>query len=65
MQINLLIGYEPERRIYIMYYYMEFENERDGIRIFAESEKQAVEIAENPKNWRDGKERKVCYIDHD
>ena len=48
-----------------MYYYMEFENERDGIRIFCESEKQAIEIAENPKNWRDGKVRKVCYIDHD
>lgn len=48
-----------------MYYYMEFEGERDGIRIFAENEKTAIKIAENPKNWRDGKARKVVYIDHD
>lgn len=48
-----------------MYYYMEFEDLRDGIYIFAESKKEAIEKAENPANWRDGRAHKVIYIDAD
>ncbi len=48
-----------------MYYYMEFEDLRDGIYIFAESKAAAIKMAENPANWRDGRKHKVVYIDAD
>jgi len=48
-----------------MYYYIEFEDLRDGIYIFAESKQEAIKKAENLANWRDGRSHKVVYIDAD
>ena len=43
-------------------YIIDFENEKFGIGINAESKEEAIKIAENPLNWKDGKTRKVSYI---
>lgn len=43
-------------------YYIEFVGQRCGILISAKSWKDAKEVAENPKNWRDEQSRVVSYI---
>lgn len=39
-----------------------FESEELGISVDAKTKEQAVEIAENPRNWKDGKKRKVSSV---
>ena len=41
---------------------VDFENEELGISVDAKTKEQAVEIAENPCNWKDGKKRKVSSV---
>ena len=41
---------------------IDFENEELGISVDAKTKEQAVEIAENPCNWKDGKKRKVSSV---
>lgn len=41
---------------------IDFENEELGISVDANTKEQAVEIAENPCNWKDGKKRKVSSV---
>lgn len=43
-------------------YLIEFADKKHGICISANSWEEAKSIAENPKNWRDHKSPKVCYI---
>ena len=43
-------------------YLIEFADKKHGICISANSWEEAKSIAENPKNWRDHKPPKVCYI---
>jgi len=41
---------------------IDFENEELGISVDAKTKERAVEIAENPCNWKDGKKRKVSSV---
>lgn len=41
---------------------IDFENEELGISVDAKTKEQAVEIAENPCNWKDRKKRKVSSV---
>ena len=41
---------------------VDFENEELGISVDAKTKEHAVEIAENPCNWKDGKKRKVFSV---
>lgn len=41
---------------------VDFENEELGIYVYARTKEQAVEIAKNPCNWKDGKKRKVSSV---
>jgi hypothetical protein len=41
---------------------VDFENEELGISVDAKTKEQAVKIAENPCNWKDGKKRKVFSV---
>lgn len=41
---------------------VDFENEELGISVDAKTKEQAVEIAENSRNWKDGKKRKVSSV---
>ena len=47
------------------YFSIDFENDNYGICIPAKSEEEARKIAENPKNWKDGKKRIISYIRED
>lgn len=44
------------------YYSIDFVNDSFGIGIYARSEKEAREIAENPANWKDEKPRIIESI---
>lgn len=43
---------------------IDFENEELGISVDARTKEQAVEISENPCNWKDGKKRKSKHDKH-
>ena len=50
-----------EEKVYT--YSVDFVDEDMGISVYARSEAEAKEIAENPINWKDGKKRTVVYVE--